>query len=79
MNHNTAVVNNEPPEVVDITVSLGINKDKWKQYQEEGYSPEQIEAMLKRDIERAIWQGSKDTINRLIDGDALELTIGKYR
>jgi hypothetical protein len=67
-----------PPKVISVSLSLGINEVKWKQYQEEGYTDAQIEGMLKADIERAISRGSFNTNNKLINGIVITIDIGKY-
>lgn len=68
----------KPPKAAGVKLSLGINEPRWKQYQQEGYSDTQIEAMLKADIEKAISRGSYDTINKLIDGMVITIEIGDY-
>lgn len=78
MNKYTAKATEKPPAVIDVKMSIGINKNKWRQYQAEGYNSTSLETMLKEDISRAITRGSPDTIHRLLDGDVLAIEVGEY-
>ena len=73
--NKTAVANPEPPEFIEIKMSLGVNKNKWRQYQEKGYTQNELEEAFLTYVEEAITFGKSHANNRLLSGDSANIQI----
>ena len=65
----------KPPELIEVKISFGINVEKWKQYQDEGYPEQEIVKMFLADVEKTITFGHWRTTNRLLDDSSTDIQI----
>jgi hypothetical protein len=67
---------NEPPEAITMRIAVGVNKKRWQELSEQGYTDSQIEEMFTKDVEYALARGAFNNMNKLalhyIQGEVLK-------